>query len=325
MIKKITIKESPQNDKEKAKWDIISPKNYEKIIWQSIEDYNYRAQLDIAEIIYQRLLELIKDNKQNTSIAKNLAFRILQLFFEAADQFSLVYMCVIDKINKPVYETYVEGSNAKTRAFFTKCLEGKIKKEDIFRVWGLEKIFINKILDSKIREKTKKITEDLFNKTKKNLKIYGLTYTEYDKKTKKTQYSSSLLGSFGVKHGYKQVIPNELSKSIWKFEDEEPTIIEGLVEITREDNNETKKVIKVGSLFNSKERNINDICKKILEHIAFFSREIQTIASIQLSLIDDPAGSLALFAKNGIIKIGRNDPCLCNSSKKWKKCHGKDL
>ena len=26
---------------------------------------------------------------------------------------------------------------------------------------------------------------------------------------------------------------------------------------------------------------------------------------------------------NNISKIGRNDPCYCNSGKKYKKCHGK--
>ena len=208
-------------------------------------------------------------------------------------------------------------------SFFAKCINGKISKREILSVWGLHKLKIKSISDVAMRIKMQTIVDDTVKKEKKNLKIYGKSYADYNKKTKKTDYSSSLKGSFSIKHGYKQVSPNSLSLSMWKFDKSEPTIMEEIVEITRKDNNETKRVIKVGSLFDSKNRDIEDICKRILEHIAFLSREIQAIASIQLSLIDDPYGSLTLYAKNEILKIGRNEPCPCNSSKKWKKCHGR--
>lgn len=31
-----------------------------------------------------------------------------------------------------------------------------------------------------------------------------------------------------------------------------------------------------------------------------------------------------LFREDGEPRMGRNDPCLCGSGMKWKKCHGKD-
>jgi len=322
MIKKAIIDISPVTKEDKLRWSDLNSQNYERVIWTSIYKYNYTAQLDISKILFKKLLELKKDNKQDSSLAKNIALRMMQLFFEIADQFALVYMSIIDKNTSPVYETYVRGSNTKTKDFFAKCSNGKIGKEKILQVWGLDKLNIRVISDITMRDKLQTVIDDTVKKSKRNLKIYGKAYTEYNKETKRVDYSSSLLGSFAIKHGYKQITPSKLSQSIWRFNKSEPTIMEGIVEITRKDNNETKRVIKVGSLFNSKKRDIEDMCKKILEHITFLSKEIQAIANIQLSLIDDPYGSLALFAKNGILKIGRNELCPCGSSRKWKKCHG---
>ncbi|MBI2309622.1 SEC-C domain-containing protein [Candidatus Collierbacteria bacterium] len=323
MTKKAIIDIPPTTEKDIARWNNLNPQNYERIIWSSIRDYNYKAQLDISEMLFKKLQELKKAGKQDTSLAKNISFRMMQLFFEASDQFALVFMSVINKAIIPVFETYVEGSNIKTKDFFAKCINGKIGKRKILSVWGLDKLKIKSISDVVMRIKMQTIVDDTVKKEKRNLKIYGKSYADYNRKTKKTEYSSSLKGSFSIKHGYKQISSNSLSLSVWKFAKSEPIIMEEIVEITRKDNNETKRVIKVGSLFNSKNRDIEDICKRILEHIAFLSREIQAIASIQLSLIDDPYGSLTLYAKNGILKIGRNESCPCNSFKKWKKCHGK--
>ena len=323
MTKKVVIDIPPTTEEDKTRWENLTPQNYEKIIWASINDYNYKAQLDIAELLVKRLEELKKDNKEGTELAKNISFRIMQLFYEISDQFALVFISVIEKKIRPVYETYINGSNIKTRDFFVRCANRKVTKSEILSVWGLEKLKLESISNIPMRTKMKTIIDDIVKKEKKNLMLYGKSYTDYDKTTKKADYSSSLKGSFSIKHGYKNVTPNDLSLKMWKFDKTEPTIMEEIVEITRKDNNETKRVIKVGGLFDSKKRDIVDICKKITEHIVFLSREVQTIANIQLSLIDDPYGSLTLFAKNGIMKIGRNDPCPCNSSKKWKKCHGR--
>lgn len=322
-MKKIVIDIPPATKEDMARWENLNPNNYERIIWESIYDYNYKAQLDISEMLFKKLQELKKNNKENSPLSKNISFRIMQLFFEASDQFALVFMSIINKKIKPVYVTYVEGSNIKTKDFFTKCINRKISKKEILNVWGLNKLKLKSISDISIREKMRIIIDDIIKKEKKNLIIYGKSYATYNKTTKKTDYSSSLKGSFSIKHGYKHVTPNKLSLKMWKFDKSEPIIMEEIVEITRKDNNEAKMAIKIGSLFNSKKRNIEDICKKILEHIDFLSREIQTIAKIQLSLIDDPYGSLTLFAKNGILKIRRNELCPCNSSKKWKRCHGR--
>lgn len=323
MIKKVIVGIPPTTEEDINRWNNLNPKNYEKVIWSSIYKYNYKAQLDISKLLLKKLKKLKKENKEGTELAKNISFRIMQLFYEASDQFALVFMSIIDKKTKPVYETYVCGSNIKTKDFFAKCGSEKITKREILSVWGLDRLRLKNISNVLMRNRMKIIIDDFVKKEKKNLAIYGKSYTDYDKKTKKSGYSSSLMGSFSVKHGYKNITPNELSQSIWKFDNNEPTIMEGIVEITRKDNSETKKVIKVGNLFDSKKRDIIDICNRITEHIVFLSREIETIANIQLSLMDDPFGSLTLFAKNGILKIGRNEPCPCNSSKKWKKCHGK--
>lgn len=323
VLKKININTPTKTEENKNRWNLLTPKNYEKVIWASIYEYNYRAQLDIGTLLFNRLLELKSQNKQESSLAKNIALRMLQLFFEVSDQLALVYMCVIEKNKRPVFETYVQGSNVKTKDFFSRCIRGKITKNEILKIWGLDKLNVKIIKDYAMRTKMQTVINDTVKKGKKNLKLYGNSYTEQNKETKKAHYSSSLLGAFAVKHGYKQITPNDLSSRIWTFNKSEPTIMQEIVEITIKGINETKKVIKAGSLFNSKNRDIEDICRRILNHISFMSNEIKTIALIQNSLIDDQFGALTLMSKNGILKIGRNDPCPCQSNLKWKKCHGK--
>src|SRR4030042_5249855 len=107
MTKKTIINIPPTTEEDKTRWNNLNPKKYERIICSSIYDYNYKAQLDISEMLFKKLLELKKNNKQDTSLAKNIALRMMQLFFEASDQFALVFMSVIDRKTKPVFETYV--------------------------------------------------------------------------------------------------------------------------------------------------------------------------------------------------------------------------
>lgn len=322
-MKKVIIKIPPKTKEEKLRWKNLNRKNFEKVIWSSIQDYNYKAQLDIANILYKKLQKLIKEGKGETSLAKNIALRLMQLFYETADQFALVLMSVIYKNKQPVYITYVKGSNTKTKDFFGRCAKGKITKKEILQIWGLDKLKPKSITNIKMRDRIQTIIDDTVAKEKKNLKLYGNSYTEYNTTSKKTEYSSSLLGSFAIKHGFKQIIPNTLSQNMWKFDEGEPTIMQDIVEITLKSTKETKQVIKTGSLFDKSKRDIGDICKRLIEHITYLSRVIQIVVKIQLSIIDDPYGSLTLFAKNGILKIGRNEPCPCNSSAKWKKCHGR--
>ena len=117
MTKRVVIDIPPTTEEDITRWKNLNPQNYERIIWSSIYDYNYKAQLDISEILFKKLQELKKVGKQDTSLAKNISFKMMQLFFEASDQFALVFMSVINKATIPVFETYVEGSNVKTKDF----------------------------------------------------------------------------------------------------------------------------------------------------------------------------------------------------------------
>ena len=81
MIKKIVIDIPPTTKEDIARWNNLNPLNYESVIWSSINKYNYRAQLDIAEMLFKKLRSLKNDNLEGSDLAKNIAFRIMQLFF----------------------------------------------------------------------------------------------------------------------------------------------------------------------------------------------------------------------------------------------------
>jgi hypothetical protein len=322
--KKITIK-VPKKGEYISHWVASTPQNFEWIIWDSISAYNYRAQLDIADLLFNQYVTLSKSFPPSNPLIKNICLRILQLYFETVDQFALVCLAVLNKPSKKVLETYLETRYPGTMKFFKRGIRQKISNKEIKKIWGLDTLEKARVTNVKAKKKITMIIKNVIEKTKKNLRLWGQAYLEDDKQTGRTYCSAPLKGSFAIKHGFKLVNPSPLAKEIWKFDkldDDKPIVMQEVVEITRQDTGECKELIRVGRLVRDNGDRLSKSVRKLVEHIEFFSKEIEIISTIQKGIINDPFFVIGYFAKAGLIKFGRNEACPCGSGKKFKKCHG---
>lgn len=314
----IVIRPDTKGEKSEQ-WDLATPENFERVIWDSISTYNYRAQLDIARLLL-RTYQGIPSNSINLFLAHNLALRIFQLYYETADQFALVCRSIINRPAKDVFESYIEGDNLQTRTFFKQCAKDQLSEVDIKRIWGLDFLERTNISDQKDRQKIREIADSVVVTEKKNLKKFGDTYVTFDDVTGRVNYAGAVKGSFAVKHGFKYLYPSKLAMKMWKLSSAAPTIMQEIVEITRQDTGEKRRTMKIGSLVENA-ADLSTKLDKLIRQIGFLSREIQVIAMIQLGVMDDPFYLIGRFHKDGIVKFTRNEKCPCGSGLKFKKCH----
>lgn len=311
----------PGNKEEEERLFLATPENYERVIWDSIYTYNFSAQLDIAELLYENFKDLSTRLPEGHPFLQNLILRAIQLYLEVADQFGLVCMAILDKHQRPVFETYIESDNVSTRKFFNLCAEGKITDTLIEKIWGLDKLKNAKI-DPERQKQLKMVIDETIKSEKKNLEQFGKTYSAHDIDSGRTTYTSVVKGSFAIKHGFKMLHISDLAKKMWQLEDNNPTVMQEIKNVEVRGRAGVIPVITVGSVFDSKTETIDEAFQNLIKLIKFLSSEIGTIAEIQFHLMDNPLFIVGVLTKAGKIKFERNEKCFCGSNKKYKKCHG---
>lgn len=287
---------------------LSTPENFAKVIWNSIEQYNCVAQLDHARVLHEKFLQ----SEPDSMLARNLALRIFQSYFELADQFALV--CRMATENRPVFETYVGSENVHTRAFFNEASRGLDKKR-VNEIFALSTTNLKVIKNPVDREKSRKILEQATDELQKTLLDVAKTYV-----SDTAGYSKALEGSFAVKHGFKMIFPDELAKTLWELADSSTAIMTGIHDLVVKSRRKTYRIIETG-LINLKADDVPASLIKILKNMKALSDYVQLIAKIQLGKIDDPHFAVGFLAKAGIIKVGPNDLCPCGSGIKFKRCH----
>jgi len=316
-----------QSDKDKEHWKSATPANYEAAIWTSILDYVHRSQLDIAYILFKFFMDEYNKDKNfvNKFIAKNISFRLLQLYYENLDLFYIVCKSIIDKYSgdSPVYKTFGGSTKAGFIDFFQRCAEGKLTDEEVALIWGLGELVALYKKGIARKEKTasriKRVIDDVLTKEKSNFKIYADKCIEVDEKTSQTYETSSFTAVSRIKHGFRGITYNNISKKFLDFEPGEIAIIDGLNPIKDAVSGKTKEMLKFGFL--SKPQDIPGTLEIIVKQIEDTSKRIETFAELQLIGLEDPIKRIALLDKRGVIKLERNMPCPCGNGKKYKNCH----
>ncbi|MCA9397306.1 SEC-C domain-containing protein [candidate division WWE3 bacterium] len=320
-IKKIKI----TNNEDRIAWEESSPAQYEKAIWQSIIDYNYKAQLDIATIILQSYNAGINNDPDfiHKFEAVNLVFRMMQLYYETADQFHAVCEMILNRDNKeyhqPVYLTYSKLSSNKSKKFFERCANGGIADHEVQKIWGLYELANTSIQTKK--DKTSKKIQTLISDTTKgekdNLKILGRKYINID--VPESPKTSALLGSESVKHGFKAITHNQHSRKFLKSTSGELAIVQGTKTVYDETSNSTKQLMVFG--FASKPENFTTTATELHNQIMQLSLSIRIISELQLIGSTDPLLKICHLDELRVIKLERNSRCFCNNGKNFKKCH----
>lgn len=317
--------------------------NYLKVILESYSGYNYKARLDIAEILYKKFLEL-QDTPENENIRRNLYAEIYAKMIQAIEDSALLAMMFVDP-KKDSVKIFTDNNNIDLYNFLGKVKRGLSDKQ-ILRIFGLK--------PAKDLLKENAISQHEFTDFEEELQFMingdgkspgekarwkglGSMYTEeYLKKTasKNKRYfkkSNAIAAYFNVKHAFKVLLPTDTLKKIWYVNDK---IVDLIIVETYKPFKELRK--KLPLIFKKYEnRNLlvvgtfpvsKETLKQFFVRIYPQAQEIKLIAEMQLKLLDNPLYSVqqirfVIYKNKGNPEPKPYEICPCGSQKKYKKCH----
>lgn len=332
----------PKKALEKIKHNLSlhNEENYLRIILESYLEYNHKARLEIARILYDRFLE-IPDEPKHLNLRKNLYAEIINKLMQSLEDAALIVMMFMD-IKKSPLEHFLSNDNRAFVDFFKRARKG-FSDAQILRMYGLKPVhqllkqdFIDASECADFQKLFDKIIYDPEG-DKRRWKGLGKMYTEsyIDSSSTKRRFKKSNVISVyhNLKHAYKVLIPTELYKQIWKYDDSNPAldVVEQYTEFKKLRKNriikelkqfENKKLLVIGSF----EIN-NKAVEQIFERIFPQAQIIKNIAYLQLKKLDDPTFPVrefrfVIFKLKNAGKLPKHfEQCPCNSGLKFKKCH----
>lgn len=315
-------------------------KNYLRIILESYLQYNHKARLDVAKILFSKFKE-IPDNQENLSLRKNIYAEIINKLMQSMEDAALIAMMFSDT-KKSAFEHYIGNDNSSFVNFFKKTRKG-LSDAQILKMYGLRPVPI--LLKTGLIDANEKSDfENLFQKLiydpegdKRRWKGWGKVYTQsyLDSSTSKRNFKKSNVVQVyhNIKHAYKVLFPTDLFKQIWKANDNKQylDVITQYVSFKKLRKNkvvkelkqyENKKLLKIGG-FEINQKTVEGIFERIFPS----AQIIKNIAYLQLKKLDDPAFPvrdmrfLIFKLKNKGVIPKHFDPCPCKSGLKYKKCH----
>lgn len=326
----------------KQEFDILSastPENYTRLILESYEGYNYRARLDIAEILYKKYLSL-SDDPVFDDLKRNLYAEIFSKLMQAFEDAALLAIMFSDKTKTPL-EHFAKNTNQVIFDFFGKAQKG-LNKTVLMRMYGLEnpsKLYKKGWIGLSEIKNFEKENETLVEMERVRWKGLGKAYSQsyYEDKTSKRKFKKTGVVSayFNVKHGFKIMLQTDTFNKLWPnqatgivlaiFEKYMP--MKSLrIRIPKDfEKYKETKMMKIGTLPVTKE-NLTEFYKRIYPQC----QTILTIAKIQRELLDDPKYMVRQM-RFTIYKNGNNPKplyhqmCPCLGGKIFADCHSKEI
>lgn len=327
MLKKVKVLKYTEEDKKRLSFH--TPDNYLEVIIQNFYLYNWRARLDIAEVLYEKWLDMRENQKEALAGQKNIFLEIYAKFFQISEDLALIGMMLLyNSKSEPGYLKFIDGDNKDLFAFY-KMAQGGFGKKQIMKILGLDKIQ-NYISNNKSRlgklelENYTKIFEDTVQIEIDNFKMLSRLFVSSDANETDLNVTPEQSGTYKayntVKHGFKLIHPTPLAKKLWLKIDEESVNVlhEGLADETS-----GKNLMALGGFDKVDE----PIVEHIMKNIQYYADSIHTICEMWLSSKKSPEfvlKRLRLFNTkeklSGGQKIKVNEMCLCGSGIKYKKC-----
>ncbi|HUD20671.1 MAG TPA: SEC-C domain-containing protein [Candidatus Saccharimonadales bacterium] len=283
-----------------SKFKNAGGRNYISAILEAIIAYNHRAQLDIAQ---QMLAVFDRAEKAgNRFLQINVINKIFTLWFELSDQYYLLFK-LLETSN---WEEFIKTNNSQAQRFFDECANG-LPELRIYKVMGIP-------ARTNIRDRVKQAIEA----HRKNASMLGGVYAST---------TNALYGSYAIKHGYKVVYPTALSEKIFEFDGNDSLILVSVARVTKiPSNGREKNIIETGRL----SRNQSDerkVLQGVIKNMEIYANAIKDLAELGSRRFGDRYYYLS--ASLGLMKIGANDACPCQTKKrsngkpeKYKHCHG---
>lgn len=317
-------------------------KNYLKIILESYSEFNHKARLEIAKILHNKFLE-IPDDPSNLNLRKDLYAEIINKLMQSLEDAALLAMMFMDTKKSPI-EHFTNNDNRIFVNFFKRARKG-FSDAQFLRMYGL-KPAKQLAKEGLIEQSEHQDFQALFNKLinssegdRKRWKGLGRAYTEsyVDPSSAKRGFKKSGVVSVyhNIKHAYKVLLPTELFKQIWKYDEANPdlSVIINYAEFRKLRKNkiikelsrfENKKLLVIGS-FEINKKAVESIFERIFPQ----AQIMKNLAYLQLKKLDDPVFPVREFRFIIYKEKGRKQPkhfekCPCGSGLKFKKCHQVD-
>ncbi|OGK11313.1 hypothetical protein A2768_01485 [Candidatus Roizmanbacteria bacterium RIFCSPHIGHO2_01_FULL_37_16] len=308
-----------------------NPSNYLKAILEAMEYYNTYERLDIALWLY----EGYKKAKVTTNATATLKALVLELISKWIQELEdLAILCLmfagtdikykgraIIESGKLPFETYAFVDNQKILKFYTVARKGLPKK-------AMAKIYAYKTSQQLLQEgaiNKKEVPyfsseiDKLYKTSSDNLNKIGNLYSARKKRGGRQNYGKLVETYFKTKHGFKIIHPTTTSKLLWNFDESDIALVSGVAHMRS-----GRKIMKLGlyKQFDDKEVNL------LMERIKGWSQVINEIVGAQLRKLDNPNYLVPMIRRiktdelirTKRLKVGRNDPCPCESGIKFKKC-----
>lgn len=314
--------------------------NYLRIILESYLEYNHKARLEIAKILFKGFKEVSDDN-ENLNLRKNLYAEIINKLMQSMEDAALIAMMFSDT-KKSALEHYVGNDNSSFVNFFKKAKKG-LSDAQILRMYGLRTV--PELIKKGLIEQSEKLDfQNLFQELiygqegdKRRWKGWGKVYIKSyinPSNSKRDDKKSNVVAVYhNIKHAYKVLIPTNIFKQIWKSDDDQPylDIITQYTTFKKLRKNrvvkelkryENKKLLTIGG-FELNQKAVEEIFERIFPS----AQVIKNIAYLQLKKLDNPAFPVREFRfvifrlKNKGMLPKHFDLCPCKSGLKFKKCH----
>jgi hypothetical protein len=291
------------------------------------------ARLDMANWLHEGYLKA-KEHPEAVASQKTLVLEIISKWIQLLEDLAILCLMFagsdikyqgspIVNLGKLPYEIYVFVENQSILQFYTVAKKG-FSKKTMAKIYGyktadelLKEGLINKAEHSYFRSEIEK----LYVAATDNLNKLGGIYSARKKYKGKQAYGKLVETYFKTKHGFKVLHPTETTKILWNFNDTDIALVKGIAHTKS-----GRKVMTLGLYKEFDEAGVS----MLLERIKDWSEVMQEIVGAQLRKLDNPNYLVPMIRKikteellkQGAKKPGRNDPCICASGLKYKKCCG---
>jgi hypothetical protein len=324
-------------EEEIAKLELSTEDNYLRMVLKSYFEYNHRARLDLAEILYKSFLEL-PENASTLNLRGNIFAEIYVKFMEVIEDVTLLALMFTSK--NPL-NIFMDNKTPDYYSFLGKARRG-LPESQLLKIYGFKPIrwlLRHKYIEPAEEADFKKIYKEMFNsKTGEEFKRwrgFGKFYTQPwfnpSRSRKEFTKTGAVSAYHNIKHAYKILTPNDIYRKFWNFDDSDPSlsIVERYAEFKKLRPRLSKnfipyanrKLLVIGTFPINKES-----IKDIFERIHPSAQTARQIADIQLHSMDDPKYStkelrFLIHRMKHVSDPKSYELCPCGSRRKFKKCH----
>ncbi len=227
--------------------------------------------------------------------------------------------CLSDQQND--IAEYFNVSTSKIVKFYGTCRQG-LADAELDKIYGIPKVddlIAAKHVEAADRQKCEDGHVKFRETARGHYAKLGKIFSQYDNKKEKHGHSDIVNMYFNTKHGVRVFLPTPAQALEMSLSDDKVPILIGV----EKDPTRTHNDVEIGTFALSG-------VERMVQNTETTCGHVQALAQIRLGLRKDPfyLFNMVRRASDQPVsresqKLGRNQPCFCQSGKKFKRCHGR--